>query len=48
MFAERNVLRVAGPACPYVETLHRTFKDDDYLYFLLECAGGGDLTTHIR
>ena len=34
--------------CPYVVTLHDTFKDGTNLYFLLECVSGGPLHHHLR
>ena len=47
VFAERAALE-ALTDCPFVITLFDTFKDDAYLYFLLESVDGGPLHRHLR
>ena len=38
----------ASAASPFIIHLHGTFQDDESLYFVLTCAGGGDLYKHVR
>jgi len=43
---ERNVMLVLDH--PFILKLHNTYKDDKYIYFLLELALGGEMFTFLR
>jgi len=43
--AERDLLSVAAFNAKWIIQLMYSFQDDDYLYFVLEFMGGGDLLT---
>jgi len=44
--AERDVmLRLDHP---FVVNMRGAFKDDRYMYIVMECVGGGELFTHLR
>ena len=47
VFAERDALMKCSRGSPFIATLHGVAKDRTYLYFILECAEGGDLNKHI-
>ncbi|KAJ8599327.1 hypothetical protein CTAYLR_005351 [Chrysophaeum taylorii] len=47
VMAEQAALRKCAE-CPHVITLERTFQDEEYLFFVLEYAAGGDLSRAIR
>ena len=46
VFRERDALQALDH--PFVVRLAGTFQDETCLYFILSCAGGGDLFRHIR
>lgn len=51
VFRERDLLTTNSKqanACQFISKLHWTFKDDDYLYFVMEYIAGGTLEKFLR
>ena len=44
--AERAVLQHLDH--PFIVNMKASFKDDHYLYIVMECVSGGELFTHLR
>ncbi|XP_022221505.2 cGMP-dependent protein kinase, isozyme 1 isoform X2 [Drosophila obscura] len=46
IFSERTIM--LSSHCPFICRLHRTFRDEKYVYMLLEACMGGEIWTMLR
>ncbi|CAK9300668.1 unnamed protein product [Gordionus sp. m RMFG-2023] len=46
IFAEKQIM--IESQCPFIVKMHRTFKDNKYLYMLMDSCLGGELWTKLR